>query len=78
MKIYNLILISFVICAVIFLSEKTFCKQTIKNQKTSKNLKKKIVYKLLRNQSVIISKHEHMSYNMYSMIGRFGKKRFSI
>ncbi len=78
MKIHNLILISFAICAVIFLSEKTFCKQTIKNQKTSTDQSNKNFFISLRDKSILISKPKHMSSNMYSMIARFGKKRFPI
>ena len=80
MKFFNLILI--VICAAFILNESTFGKpmNNSKNQKNSKhhNLVKETFmykYKLRRNNSTVLLKHNIKSSYFYSMLGRFGKKR---
>jgi hypothetical protein len=75
MKFFNFSLICFTIIATLFLNENIFCKKTInsKNEKASKNQKNKMIYRLLSNKSVIITKHKNMNLNVYSMLGRFGK-----
>ena len=80
MKFINLILI--VICAAFVLNEITFGKpmNSNKNQKNSKHQKLfketfMYKYKLRRNNSTVLLKHNIKSSYFYSMLGRFGKKR---
>ena len=75
MKLFKISLISLIICAAFFLNENTFCNQTNKIQKESIIKKQKIIYRLLRNNSIIVLKDRKMNPDVYRMLGRFGKKR---
>lgn len=75
MNLLKILLISFIICAAFFLNENTFWNQTNKFQKESIIKNQKIIYRFLRNNSIIVLKNRKMNPYVYRMLGRFGKKR---
>ncbi len=75
MDLFKISLISFIICAGLLLNENTFCNQTNKFQKESIIRNHEIIYRLLRNKSIIVLNNRKINPNVYRMLGRFGKKR---
>ena len=77
MNLFKLALIIFIIFDVLISNQNNlFCNHTKKSEKKLKNHKQKITYRLLRNNSIKLAKDRNINPNVYSMLGRFGKKRF--
>lgn len=79
MKFIHCVLISFIICAALLLTENTFCKKMNNNNKKKENNHQinQVIYRLMRDNSTItLPKHTKKNSKLYStMLSRIGKKR---
>jgi hypothetical protein len=78
MKFIKCVLISFIICAALLLTENAFCKKMINIKKKENNHQiDQVIYRLMRDNSTItLPKHLKKNSKLYStMLSRIGKKR---
>ena len=76
--IFNCVLISFIICAALLLTENTFyCKKMNKKKENNNHQINQVIYRLMRDNSTItLPKHTKKNSKLYStMLSRIGKKR---